>query len=497
MVAHIGTANDNNANPPTPHGVLLFCSLLMDTRVIDITALQHPNLNIPQWQLNANESWAVVGRNGSGKQWVTALFAGELANTKADTLTLPAPENVGIVSFEHQQRLFEAELAKDESDLTDEIDYGTPVRDFFPTEQLVHPLIDRLNLRHKLDSGYRQLSTGESRKVLIVQAVLNGAEVLICENPFDSLDVDACLALSDALSHISANITVLLLLNNVQDIPAWCQKIAVVEGGELAVLGDNHAPAVSEALLYLFQTTPIDPSDWPTPPFPLNDVINTALVNVNNLDIRYGDNVVFDGFSLRIDPLQHTLITGRNGSGKSTLMQLITGDCPLCYSNDVTVFGHRRGSGESIWDIKKHLGIVSAELHRNYRVRCDLLTVVCSGFFDSIGVYQQPDKAQIQHARHWLRMVGLASLANHPFQQCSYGEQRLALIARALVKSPLLLILDEPTQGLDSLNRFRVLQFIERITTFRHSTVVLVSHRQDEQLSLFKQHIDLDHSKQS
>ena len=474
--------------------MLLFL-FLMDAGVINITALEHPNLHIAKWHLNASECWAVIGRNGSGKQWITALFAGELPGLKADILSLPPPANVAAVSFEHQQRLFEAELAKDESDLTDEVEYGTPVRDFFPAEQLDHPLIDRLNLRHKLDSGYRQLSTGESRKVLIIQAVLNGADVLICENPFDSLDVNACIALSDALEHICTSITLVLLLNNVQDIPAWCHKIAVVEAGEFTVLGDRSKASVNEALVHIFQTAPLDPSDWPTPPFPLKEVVSEALVDLRNLDIRFGDNVVFDGFSLRIDPLQHTLITGRNGSGKSTLMQLITGDCPLCYSNDVSVFGHRRGSGESIWDIKKHLGIVSAELHRNYRVRCDLLAVVCSGFFDSIGVYQQPDKAQIQHARHWLRMVGLESLANHSFQQCSYGEQRLALIARALVKSPLLLILDEPTQGLDSLNRFRVLQFIERITTFRHSTIVLVSHRQDEQLSLFKQHIDLDHSK--
>ena len=460
--------------------------------MIDIHQLRHPNLSIPAWRVSDGESWCLLGRNGSGKQWVTALLAGELTNYSANTARLPNPASVGVISFERQQQIFEHELAIDESDLTDDIDYGTPVREFFPADKLDHPLIDQLHMRHKLDNGYRQLSTGESRKVLIIQSVLNGAQVLLCENPFDSLDIDSCANLSNALGQISQHISVVLLLNNVQDIPDWCQQIAVVEGSELNVLGKWHSAPVEEALKALFDTRPLESNDWPEPPFPLAHFELESLADLRHLNVRFGDNVVFDNFDARIAPLQHTLITGSNGSGKSTLIQLITGDCPLCYSNDVTVFGMQRGSGESIWDIKRHIGIVSAELHRNYRVRCDVLSVVCSGFFDSIGVYEQPDKVQINHAMHWLRMVGMESLARQPFHKCSYGEQRLALIARALVKSPLMLILDEPTQGLDSLNRWRVLRFIERIASFEHSTIVLVSHRLDERLALFTQHIDLD-----
>lgn len=460
--------------------------------MINIQQLRHPNLSIPAWHVSEGEAWCLMGRNGSGKQWVTALLAGELTGYSADTADLPTTASVGVISFERQQQIFEHELAIDESDLTDDVDYGTPVRDFFPADQLDHPLIDQLHMRHKLDNGYRQLSTGESRKVLIIQSVLNGARVLLCENPFDSLDIDSCAILSKALGQIAQHISVVLLLNNVQDIPDWCQQIAVVEGSELSVLGKWHSAPVEEALNALFDTRPLVSDDWPEPPFPLAHFELASLAELRQLNVRFGDNVVFDNYNVRIEPLQHTLITGSNGSGKSTLMQLITGDCPLCYSNDVTVFGMRRGSGESIWDIKRHIGIVSAELHRNYRVRCDVLSVVCSGFFDSIGVYEQPDKVQINHALHWLRMVGMESLARQAFQKCSYGEQRLALIARALVKSPLMLILDEPTQGLDSLNRWRVLRFIERIASFQHSTIVLVSHRLDERLALFTQHIDLD-----
>lgn len=137
------------------------------------------------------------------------------------------------------------------------------------------------------------------------------------------------------------------------------------------------------------------------------------------------------------------------------------------------------------------MGIVSSELHRQYRVNGDLLSVVLSGFYDSIGLYQKPEHHHIELARLWLNKVGLLADQNTPFQRLSYGEQRLALIARALIKSPLLLILDEPTQGLDELNRHRILNFIEHLNEQKQSTMLLVSHRKDEYLSLFKQHIKL------
>jgi len=460
--------------------------------VIDLKNVEHPQLCIPTWRVKPFQSWSVLGRNGSGKQWLIALLCGELKHFTAERAELPNRQNVGVITFEKQQQLFEHELAIDCSDLTDAIEYGTEVRAFLPAAHINHPLIDMLHMRDKLDSGYRQLSTGESRKLLLLQAVLNGAQYLVCENPFDSLDPDSCQALSQAMQLLSNTTNIILFLNNVQDIPSWCECAAIVEAGHLNPLGPCSEPGVQQALNNFFDDSIPKAVDWPTPPLALQEFNFKHLVEIQNLSIQYASNHLFDGFNLQIKPLQHTLITGSNGSGKSTLMQLITGDNPFCYTNHVVVFNYRRGSGESIWDIKRHLGIVSTELHRNYRVNCDVLTVLCSGFFDTIGVYKQPDRVQINHALHWLRMVGMEGLAKQPFHKCSYGEQRLALIARALVKSPLLLILDEPTQGLDSYNRRIILQFIEKIAAFKHSTVVLVSHRVDEQLSLFKQHIDLD-----
>jgi molybdate transport system ATP-binding protein len=459
--------------------------------MINIINFEHPQLTINHWQVNQCETWCILGRNGSGKQYLDQLITGELKGASAELCQLPQAEKVALVSFETQQRIYEHELKMDASDYIDANDIGTKAKDFLPKDKLTDPLIAEFGLSHRLEYGYRQLSTGEGRKLLILQAIFNGVELLICDNPFDSLDEASCIALSNALAQLAqSDVTVLLMLNNRQDIPKWCNNIAFIERGQLDVIGKLDSDETKRQLDALL--APIcDDVDWPERLNQYTYYQHPFLVELNKGTVHYNGVNVFENLDLSIKPLQHTLITGQNGSGKSTLMQLITGDCTQCYSNDLYILGIKRGTGESIWELKKQMGIVSAELHRQYRVNGDLITVVLSGFFDSIGLYQKPERHHIELARQWLNKVGLLAYQNTPFQRLSYGEQRLGLIARALVKSPHLLILDEPTQGLDELNRHRVLNFIEHLAEQKQSTMLLVSHRKDEHLSLFKQHINL------
>ena len=458
--------------------------------MITINNLVHKHLSISHWQVLANEHWCILGKNGSGKQIIDQLLLGELEHVEAETMILPAAEKVRLISFEAQQEIYEQELRNDRSDLINQADIGTPVKDFIPEGMLNHPLIATLHLEHKLETGYRQLSTGESRKLLILQAILSGCELMICDNPFDSLDIASCQALSQTLHTISQQgINVTLLLSNRQDIPTWCDNVAFIERNKLTALGDISAADTQKAIDELLAPADFDDSQWP-------DVLNgeqptqpQTLVSMNKCTVTYNNTKVLDQFSMAIKPQQHTLITGENGCGKSTLMHLITGDCTQCYSNDIRIFDLQRGSGETIWDLKKHMGIVSADMHRNYRVRCNALTVIVSGFHDSIGVYTEFGEQEVNIAKQWLAMIGMPDEANTAFHQLSYGEQRLILIVRALVKSPWLLLLDEPTQGLDELNRYRVLNFLEKIAASKQSTLVLISHRTDEHLPLFKQHL--------
>ncbi len=206
----------------------------------------------------------------------------------------------------------------------------------------------------------------------------------------------------------------------------------------------------------------------------------TPLIALENGRIAYGEQVVFDGLNLTVRAGEHTLIEGPNGSGKSSLLELFTGDHPQAYANDLTLFGRRRGTGESVWDIKRSVGLVSGRLHRDYRVSASVETVLMSGLFDSIGLYETPGPRARTRARRWLAWLGLGLHPDDAFRELSFGAQRLVLVARAAIKVPPLVVLDEPTAGLDADNRAHVLALVGSLCTQTASTVLFVTHRPDE-----------------
>ena len=150
------------------------------------------------------------------------------------------------------------------------------------------------------------------------------------------------------------------------------------------------------------------------------------------------------------------------------------------YANDVTVFGMKRGSGESIWDVKRYYGVVSGQLHLDYRVSAPVINVILSGLYDSIGLYQQPKGDELRIARMWLKLIGLEQDEKTSFKSLSFGQQRLMLIARAMIKNPPLLILDEPLQGLDASARALVKAFLSYIMKNGHTSVLFVSHHKED-----------------
>jgi molybdate transport system ATP-binding protein len=210
------------------------------------------------------------------------------------------------------------------------------------------------------------------------------------------------------------------------------------------------------------------------------------LVRLKNGTAGYGGKTIFTNLNIDIHTGDHTLVTGPNGCGKSTLLQMIIGDHPACYQNDLRLFGIQRGTGESIWEIKADMGIVSPDLHRNYHVPGDALHCIISGLYDSIGLYRQYTGRDEESAMKWLDRLGLVRQARVAFRQLSYADQRLVLIARALIKVPRLLILDEPTHGLDEPNRKAVLDFLEQVAKENLSTILYVSHRRDEFRDFFR-----------
>ena len=428
--------------------------------------------------LHGGEAWCLFGTNRSAIEGVIS----EIASSSADSIEL--------LSFQKQQEIFEDELKKDDTDFLDRIDPGTPASAFIGDIEKHQHIIHAFNLQHCLTRGYRQLSSGESRKLLLLAAISRAPSGLILQNPFDGIDKAGCIELNRILRYLHENgYTVIITVNNYDDIPEWCDNLAMVEGGTTVLQGKRREilPQIQDRLkeYHSLQLQLENGSHLQT------KGETFELVRLRNGFSRYGETSVFSGVDLTIKTGDHTLITGPNGSGKSTLLHILCGDNQDCYANDLKIMGIRRGSGESIWELKRHIGIVTPEMHRNHYIPGSALQVVLSGFFDSIGVYTQYGRKHKKEGERWLAMIGVFEKARSPFRSLSYAEQRLCLIARALIKLPPLLILDEPTQGLDQQSRNEILDFLELIAEKERCTILYASHRENEFRSFFKQHLDL------
>jgi molybdate transport system ATP-binding protein len=347
-----------------------------------------------------------------------------------------------------------------------------------------------------LQRAFRALSTGETRKLLLAKALLSQPELLILDEPWDGLDQLACNDFNGLLLEISTETTFIFVLNRFSEVPSFCQQLVLMQSGSIQWQTPVNND-LTEQLTHISQLCHLQQTDLVLPekdndsfaPHPLN--VDAPLVKLTNAKVNYAENIVFSNLNWIILPQQHWQVTGPNGSGKTCLLNLITGDHPQCYVNDIYVFGYQRGSGESIWQIKQYIGYFSNAFHLDYRVNCSLLHVVLSGFFDSIGLYQQATKNQIALAQQWLALMGLDKQTTAPFQELSFGDQRLALIARAMVKHPALLILDEPCNGLDDINRLKVLALIDLLAREGRTTLLYVNHHQEDMIPSIKHHLSL------
>ncbi|MBD1388507.1 molybdate ABC transporter ATP-binding protein ModF [Neiella sp. HB171785] len=443
------------------------------------SVFNEPLLTIKHWSIGS-QSWGIVGRNNSGKAQLFELLMKQV-NYKGDIANWP--DSIAAVSFGEQQALVAQELKNDQSDILDELDPGTLVAELLQqaavTPAEILPIAEQFGLDQLLQQGFRSLSTGETRKVLLARALLRRPQLLLLEDPFDGLDVQARQQISRLLEQLAGQgVQLLLMVDRPDDLPDWLAAIAVFANRTLLVADSAEQVRLSAHWLTLKL------SQAANQPPPISDCATSLPAQEPVFQLRrgrvsYGDHLVIDGLDWSIQQGEHWRLIGPNGSGKSTLLKVICGDHPQCYSNDIRQFGIQRGNGESIWDIKRHIGMVSAELQLNYRARVNALTVVLSGYFDSIGVYRHVSQHQKSHAMAWLQWFHAEHLAAKLFHQLSYGEQRLILVIRALVKSPLLLILDEPLQGLDEANAQVVLTAVNRIIESGHSQLLYVSHREE------------------
>lgn len=458
-------------------------------------------------------------------------------------------DSVEIVSLERAAHLIQEERENDESDYVEGgVDIGRtgrvfiaeslygPVKKNMPLPQEIKrlealPEIKLCGIEKILDRGLKYMSTGEIRRTLLARALVSKKKLLILSDPFAGLDIQSRTILLDFFNTIvnrqlkensSAECPHIILgMERWHEIPdaithvlefsdkkiTFCgpraeyEKI-VAEREEKSKLSQNDlknelkeqiagAAAGSEFVNYggavpsqnAPQTATNSVSSANSEPSTAENP--EVLIKMTNVNVGWGDNHVLQNLSWQLNKGEHWLIQGPNGSGKTTFLELITGDNMQVFANDVWLFGAKRGSGESIWDIKKQLGIVSYRLHVEYRMLggTSLLNVIISGFRDSIGLYGGATDMEISAAKKWLALGGFAGRENENFGSLSYGEQRAILIIRATVKSPKVLILDEPCHGLDQQFRSKVLNLLEIIGEQNTTTMLHVTHDPSEVLS--------------
>lgn len=442
----------------------------------------YKTFSIPQLEINRGESWAFVGSNGSGKSTLVRALADE--QTLLTGEVVKQFSRIEHISFEQLQKLVEQQWHRNNTDMlsADEDDTGLTtaqiIQENIRDPALCLKLAQQFGIGHLLDRRFKYLSTGETRKTLLCRILMAEPELLVLDEPFDGLDMQSRSLFANLLAQLSQqSISIVLVLNRFNDIPNFVTHVGVLAECQLVKTGLRQTMLQTEVVKSLTNIELLSCEHLPEP-----DVPSTVLADdlpriiLNNCLVYYNDQTIINGLTWQVNANEHWQIVGPNGAGKSTLLSLITGDHPQGYSNDLTLFGRRRGSGETIWDIKKHIGYVSSSLHMDYRVSSSVKNVLLSGYFDSIGIYSAISDKQQQLADKWLALLNLTQQANQPFRSLSWGQQRLVLIARALVKHPTLLILDEPLQGLDQLNREWVKRWIDRLIHKGHSQLLFVSH---------------------
>lgn len=476
-----------------------------------IIKIKNGETRMPEWRMATpvnfelcdGEHIAVVGPNAGGKSMFIDMVTGrhplvpqyveyDFSPSQKDLVS----DNVKYISFKDsygaagdrtyylQQRWNQHDIDEETPTVGKLLDEAYQLSDSDTEEhrRLCQHLYGLFHIEHLLDKYIILLSSGELRKFQLIKTLLSNPRVLIMDNPFIGLDVETREQLSELLTVLSHERTVqiVIVLSKIDKIPPFITH--VVEVKDMIV-----GPKMTE-YDWLAQRKPTPKhvldrgieDDIISLPYKDNEYHADEVVKMSNVSIRYGERIILKDLNWTVRNGEHWALSGQNGAGKSTLLSLVCADNPQSYACNIELFGNRRGTGESIWDIKKHIGYVSPEMHRAYKHDIPAIRIVASGLKDSIGLYAKPDNREYAVCRQWMRFFSIEGIAEQTFLKLSSGEQRLVLLARAFVKDPELLILDEPFHGLDNVKRQMVTDIIEAFCRRKNKTLLMVSHYLEE-----------------
>ncbi|PID57415.1 hypothetical protein CSB45_07795 [candidate division KSB3 bacterium] len=488
---------------------------LITVHKITIRIADHLSFHSTDWKIQKGQHWGIIGATGSGKSTLadalcrkvplvqgriqyffskdrqhgrSYLKPGEILRVSAEAHKAllcrhAAYHQARWQSFEGQDAPVVSELLTGKS-----IEHRSPfeVTPLRRPEALYQQRRDNavklLGIEYLLARKIIHLSHGEARKVMIARALMQSPELLILDDPFSGLDTASRSLLREAIEELFTynGLHILLLTSRSDEILEGLTHLLCVKDCRVMAQGERASIPKTD---FLRSMTAPPQSSFPEPEFNFPSLpqkprsqLDGPLVEMKKVSVHYGQIEVLHHIDWTMNSDEHWAVLGHNGAGKSTLLSLILGDNPQAYANDLKILGIQRGSGESIWDLKRQIGWLSPELLIYYHGHTTCYAVVCSGFHDSVGLYRHPTSDQRAAADTWISVLGLERIRTRPLSAVSAGEQRMVLLARALVKDPRLVVLDEPCQGLDAGHRTQILTLLDRLCGQGAFNIMYVTH---------------------
>ncbi|MBC3538596.1 ATP-binding cassette domain-containing protein [Rufibacter sediminis] len=476
--------------------------MFLSLQHVTVRHLQHIIFQDLSFQVNKGEQWALVGESGSGKTSLLQAIAGKLNVTggqidygfyheflQTQAITDPFftfKDLIAEVGQKHSFRNFSSNTstfyyqqryhAADAEDAPTVEDYlasvDTPLDR--TSDWSLSQVIEVFQLEKLLPKELIKLSNGETKRLLFAAALLRHPKLLLLDMPLTGLDVTTREDFHRILAQIAASGITIIMATAEQEIPDFVTHVATLRQGNLIsaqpkeayqpdLAGAASGASVDVAALQNLLSGEALP-------------VFETMVGLKEVSVQYGEKKVLDKVSWHVAQGERWAVLGPNGAGKTTLLSLLNGDNPQAFSKDITLFDRKRGTGETIWDIKKKIGFVSPELFQYFPYQQTCLQVVESGLYDTLGLFRKSDPQNAARARQWLDLFGIAQEAGKSLRLASASTQRLCLLARALIKHPPLLILDEPCQGMDAQQQHRFKQIIEALCANSATTLLYVTH---------------------
>jgi molybdate transport system ATP-binding protein len=478
--------------------------ILISFKDTNIKSLHQTILKDLNFTLKKGEQWALVGESGSGKSALLKAIAGKLSPCQGD-FTHPLLDEAAkdknaqdplfnwknlisqvsskhnfvnlsnTNSFYYQQRF----NSSDSEDIQTVEQYLSKIEASTATKNWTYDrILTRLHLKDLKNKHLIKLSNGETKRLLIAEALLKNPLLLLLDNPLTGLDFETRKDFNQLIGEISDSGIGIVMASAPDEIPDSITHIAVLKEGKIAkvlspaefipekINTKSSRKFDTHELQQLLDRTEIESFE--------------NIVEMKEVRIKYGENVILDQVNWNIKQGERWALLGHNGAGKSTLLSLINGDNPQAYANNISLFDVKRGSGESIWEIKKKIGFVSPEFFQYFPNGNTCMQVIESGFYDTLGLFRKSNPEKVGIAKRWMHLLEIEESANKRFKEVSASTQRLCLLARALVKNPPLLIFDEPCQGLDTHQKENFKYITDKICENSRVSLIYVSHYKAE-----------------